>query len=86
MVLFPMVIVMDGRGFRELVTSPPSQDMSKSALIALLAINGVAYSCYNLFSFLVLSRTDLVSHFAAMHKSEIQGKSVCVLCCRYVRN
>lgn len=38
----------------------PTQWLSE--YIKLLLLNGVAYTAYNLFSFVVLSRTDLVTH------------------------
>jgi solute carrier family 35 protein E1 len=58
-ILVPTTLLLEGSKIRELVYDDIG---SLSILIQLLLLNGVAYTSYNLLSFLVLSRTDLVTH------------------------
>ena len=61
LVLIPMTLLIEGRTIWETCTDTESHIDLHSALL-LLAVNGVFYSIYNLSSFLVLSRTDLITH------------------------
>jgi hypothetical protein len=58
LILIPMTIVMEGSSILKLGTL----DINSWNLCLNFLVNGVAYSVYNLMSFLVLSRTDLVTH------------------------
>lgn len=58
-ILVPLVVFWEGPEFVAR-TSDPNFNMLN--LMWLVIVNGLAYSCYNLFSFLVLARTDLVTH------------------------
>jgi drug/metabolite transporter (DMT)-like permease len=60
LVLIPMTIMMEGSSIIKLFSS--NLDITSWNLLLNFSVNGVAYSVYNLMSFLVLSRTDLVTH------------------------
>jgi Triose-phosphate Transporter family len=60
-VLIPMTAIMEGRQIWNYATDS-KLNVDFWGLTFLLGVNGVFYSIYNLTSFLVLSRTDLISH------------------------
>jgi hypothetical protein len=60
LVLIPMTVVMEGSSIIKIFSS--NIDVNVWNLFLNFLVNGVAYSVYNLMSFLVLSRTDLVTH------------------------
>jgi len=63
LLLVPLTIFAEGSAiFSALFTNPGTNFYSSLELLVLLFFNGCAYSCYNLVSFLVLSRTNLVTH------------------------
>ena len=61
MVLVPLTIMIEGK---TILNSYIDNDINidLNGLLLILLLNGVFYSVYNLMSFLVLSRTDLVTH------------------------
>jgi solute carrier family 35, member E1 len=61
-VLVPLTILTEGREIYALCTGDSTMVSTYIELLSLLFINGCAYACYNLMSFLVLSRTNLVTH------------------------
>ena len=60
-VLLPLTAMMEGKQIMKYATFE-NPDFDLGGLLFLLAVNGVFYSIYNLTSFLVLSRTDLITH------------------------
>lgn len=63
LVLVPLTVVMEGGAiYRTLWLRPDLLQGSLLELASLAFINGCAYACYNLTSFLVLARTNLVTH------------------------
>lgn len=60
-VLIPMTFIMEGKQIYQFVSNENAYSQIWELLL-LLGVNGVFYSIYNLTSFLVLSRTDLISH------------------------
>lgn len=60
-VLIPMTAIMEGRQIWNYATDS-KLNIDVRGLTFLLGVNGFFYSIYNLTSFLVLSRTDLISH------------------------
>jgi solute carrier family 35, member E1 len=60
-VLIPLTMIMEGKQILEFVKDENANSQLWE-LAFLLGVNGVFYSIYNLTSFLVLSRTDLISH------------------------
>ena len=60
-VLLPLTAMMEGKQIMKYATFE-NPDFDLGGLLILLAVNGVFYSIYNLTSFLVLSRTDLITH------------------------
>jgi solute carrier family 35 protein E1 len=66
MFLLPITAFMEGRGlmdlFRDLRTNMTSTEDSASHILALLALNGSMFACYNLMSYVVLRHLDLVTH------------------------
>ena len=59
LVLVPITAFLEFSKFRAIVSS---SSFDGGNLLLLLALNGCAYSTYNLVSFVVLARTDLVTH------------------------
>jgi uncharacterized membrane protein len=57
--LVPLAIVWEGN---QLIALMQDRSFDLSSLLLLLFVNGIAYSTYNLTSFLVLSRTDIATH------------------------
>ena len=58
-VLIPLVIIAEGK---QIITLFQDTQFDFVTLITLLILNGIAYSTYNFTSFLVLGRSDLVTH------------------------
>ena len=61
MVLVPLTIMIEGKTILNNYTDN-NINIDLNGLLLILLLNGVFYSVYNLMSFLVLSRTDLVTH------------------------
>lgn len=58
--LIPMVVLLEGHKVWEHFFNTPGG--GSTGVLLLMLANGAAYTTYNLVSFLVLSRTDLVTH------------------------
>lgn len=61
LVLVPLTIFSEGNEVKQ-VFSNAAADGSLLKYITLLAVNGAAYSVYNLASFAVLAKSDLITH------------------------
>ena len=57
--LIPLVILLEGK---QLLTTLQDRTFDIQTLLTLLLVNGLTYTLYNLTSFLVLSRVELVAH------------------------
>ena len=65
LVLVPLTLLLEGRAIYRTLWLHPEQLLKGGSLLelgSLAFINGCAYACYNLTSFLVLARTNLVTH------------------------
>jgi drug/metabolite transporter (DMT)-like permease len=65
--IFPVAMLMEGRALFSTVmgAGPDATDPATLTLCAgLMLLNGVCYACYNLMSFVVLGKTDVVTHAA----------------------
>lgn len=60
--MLPLTIIMEGRGIFSLLTRHADSEMSGGMLLLLLIFNGITYCAYNVLSFFVLYRTDLIIH------------------------
>lgn len=60
--LVPLTLLTEGRAILALFQGDATMVDTYLELLALVLVNGCAYACYNLMSFLVLSRTNLVTH------------------------
>ena len=72
LMLFPLALILEGSPVFDFLTSKSRNDANNEvgasenltffALLALLFFNGVMYCSYNVLSFLVLRRTDIIVH------------------------
>ena len=60
-VLIPLTMILEGKTMYNYYLDN-NMNVDLIGLILILLVNGIFYSIYNLMSFLVLSRTDLVTH------------------------
>ena len=61
-VLVPLTLVTEGAEIYAFLSGDATMTQTYWELLSLLFLNGLAYSVYNLTSFLVLGRTNLVTH------------------------
>ena len=61
-VLVPLTLVTEGTEIYAFLSGDATMTQTYWELLSLLFLNGLAYSVYNLTSFLVLGRTNLVTH------------------------
>lgn len=62
-ILIPLMLIFEGKDILQLLfTNNRSKDFSLWYICSLLMINGLAYTIYNILSFLVLGRTNLITH------------------------
>mmetsp|Transcript_5357 Transcript_5357/g.8836 ORF Transcript_5357/g.8836 Transcript_5357/m.8836 type:complete len:187 (+) Transcript_5357:1-561(+) len=63
-VMLPLTLLLEGKSVWALLTasSDTALHLSTGALLSLLLFNGAAYCAYNLLSFFVLYRTDIIMH------------------------
>jgi hypothetical protein len=59
LILIPLMLIMEGG---KVVTALLLDGWASVNLVFLIILNGCVYTTYNLVSFLVLSRTDLITH------------------------
>ena len=71
-VMLPLAVVTEGAMLHTALYGVASPDTASSVILPstvmvclmLMIVNGLSYACYNLMSFIVLGRTDVVTHAA----------------------
>lgn len=64
-ILIPITLIVEGKDCLQLLSSYREDNADRQyigVIVPLLVINGIMFACYNLMSYIVLKRTDLVTH------------------------
>lgn len=61
-VMLPLTLLLEGKSIWALLIAAQERGVSAGSLLPLLLFNGAAYCAYNLLSFFVLNRTDIIVH------------------------